>query len=166
MFAIVNIVIVIITGKSHARTRLWLKDDSSQFYLVPFSNPSGGKYSMVRGLSSRFRSMLFNGVLLVFSIRPQVSQQPPAKLTDDHPLRKSLATWPNKYHWFESGISPEKHWLWIVFVGQIVVFFQFSTIFFQKCIKARAEKCSFPTTKNILYFYFYCVRFSLYIFQR
>ena len=132
MFAIVNIVIVIITGKSHASTWLWLQRDTSQFYLVPFSNPSAGKYSMVQGLSSRFRSKLFNGVLLVFSTRPQVSQLPPAKLRDDQPLRKALATWPNKYHWFKRGISPEKHWLWIVFVGQIAVFFQFSTIYFEK----------------------------------
>ena len=28
----------------------------TKFYLVPFSNPNEGKYSMVQGLSSRFRS--------------------------------------------------------------------------------------------------------------
>ena len=66
IFAIVHIVIVIITGKSHAWTWLWLQADTSQFYLMPFSNPSGGKYSMAQGLSSRFRSKLFNGVRLVF----------------------------------------------------------------------------------------------------
>ena len=113
-------IIVIITGKSRARKWSWLQDDASQFFLVPFSNASGGKYSMMQGLSSVFRSKLFNGVLLVFSIRskvsqftfymlPQVSLLPPAKLTDDHPLRKALSKWPNKYHWVERGISPQKH---------------------------------------------------------
>ena len=121
MFAIINIIVVTITGKSHARTWSWLQDDARQFYLVPFSHPSGGKYSMVHGLSSRFRSKLLNGVLLVFSIRPQVSPLPPAKLSHDHPLGEALATWPNKWHWFKRVISPEEHWLWIVFVGQIAI---------------------------------------------
>ena len=129
LFVIVNIVIVIFTGKSHARTWLWLQDDTSQFYIVPFSNPSGGKYSMVQGISSRFRPKLFNGVLLVLSIPPQVSQLPPAKLTDDRPLSTALATWPNKYHWFQRDFTG-KHGHWIVFVGQIAVIFQFSAIFF------------------------------------
>ena len=109
MFAFINIVIVIITGKFHARTWSWLQDDASQFYLVPFSNPNGGKYSVAQGLSSRFRSKMFNGVLLVFSIRLQVSPLPPAKLSNDHPLGEALAMWPKKYHWFKRVISPEEH---------------------------------------------------------
>ena len=43
MFAVLNIIIVIITtGKSDARTWSWLQDDAIQFDLVPFSNPNGG----------------------------------------------------------------------------------------------------------------------------
>ena len=68
IFAIINIIIVIITGISHAIMWSWLQDDASNLH---FSNPGGGKYSMV--LSPRFRSKLFNGILLVFSIRPQQS---------------------------------------------------------------------------------------------
>ena len=111
MFAIINIIIVIITGKSRARMWSWLQDDASQFYIVPFSNPSEGKYSAVQGFSSRFWSKFFNGVLLVYSFRLQVSPLPPTKLSDDHPLGEALATWPNKYHWVEIVISPENHWL-------------------------------------------------------
>ena len=47
MFAIINIIIIIITDKSHARTWSWLKDDASQFYLVPFSNTSKSKWRQI-----------------------------------------------------------------------------------------------------------------------
>ena len=92
MFAIINIIIVLITGKFHARKWLWLQDNASQFHLVPFSNPSGSKYSVMQGLPLRFRSKLFNGVLLVLSIQSQVSLLPPAKLSDDQPVEEALAT--------------------------------------------------------------------------
>ena len=76
MVAIINIIIVIIIGKSYARTWSWLQDDANQLYLVSFSNPNGGKYSVVQSFSSRYRSQVFNGVLLVFSVRfPHYRQQ-------------------------------------------------------------------------------------------
>ena len=155
MFAIINIVIVIITGKSYARTWSCLQDDASQCYLVPFSNPNGGKYSVAQGISSRFRSKMFNGVLLVISIRLPVSPLPPAKLSNDHPLEEALAMWPNKYHWFKRVISPEEHWLWIVFVGQIaVLFFKFSTIFLKNTSKLQLRNY-ISNNKNILDFVFW-----------
>ena len=154
MFANIKIVILIITDKYHARTWSWLQDDTSQFYLVPFSNPNGGKYSVAQGLSSHFRPKMFNGVLLVFSIRPQASPFPPAKLSNDHPLGEALAMWPNKYHWFKRVTSPEEHWLWIVFVGQIAVLFKIQFHILLKIYQSSNWEITFPTTKNILDFLF------------
>ena len=152
MFAIINIIIFIITGKSHARTWSWLQENASQFYLVPFSNPSGGKYSVAQGLSSGFMSKLFNGVLFIFSIRPQVSPLPPAKLSDDHPLREL-------WQWYWINIIGLKVWYRqkntdfesYLFV-ELQSLFIFSTIFFEKCIKASTEKCTFPTTTKYTWF--------------
>ena len=56
-----------------------------QFCLVPSSNPSRRRYLVVQhALGSE--STLFYDILLVFSIRPQVSSIPPAKISDDHPM--------------------------------------------------------------------------------
>ena len=52
--------------KENERKKNEKKDHASQFYLAPFSNPSGGKYSMVQRLSSRFMSKLFNAVFWYF----------------------------------------------------------------------------------------------------
>ena len=89
MFTIINIIIIIIC-KFHARVCPWLKDDTKQFCLVPSLNRSGGRYSVVqdRFHASGPESTLFYSVLLVFSNRSNVSSLPPAKLSDDHPLRK------------------------------------------------------------------------------
>ena len=69
-------------------------------------------WQIIRGAydisSSRFRSKVFNCILLVFSIRPQVFPLPPAKLSDDQPLGEALATWPNKYHWFKKSYIARK----------------------------------------------------------
>ena len=46
-------------------------------------------------------SWTFNGVLLVFFIRPRVSPLPPATFSDDLHLGEALAAWRNKYHWFK-----------------------------------------------------------------
>ena len=53
-------------------------------------------------------STLFYGVLLVFSIRYQVSSLPASKVLRRSSFAKALATWPNKYHWFRWLMSPEK----------------------------------------------------------
>ena len=175
MFAIINIVIVFITGKSRARAWSWLQDNASQFYLVPISNPSGSKYSVAQGLSSRCRSKMFNCVLLVFSIRPQLrhcrqQSSPMINLWEKlwpsdqiniigHLARVSLRGLKEGYH--QKNTDFESYLL-----VKLQSIFKFSTIFF-KCIKAPTEKCTFQTTKNILDFiYFYCFRFSFYIFHR
>ena len=147
MFAIINIIIVIITGKSHARAWSWLQVAASHF-----SNSSGGTHFTVQGLSSR---LLFNGVLLVFSIRPQVSPLPPAMLLGDHPLGEVLATWLNKYHWLKRVISPEKHWLLIVFVDQIAVPLLNSVPYlFLNSSKFLLRYIHFQQQQNSLYFLF------------
>ena len=134
MFAIV---IVIITGKSHARTWSWLQDDASQFYLVPFSNPNGGKYSVAQGL--RCSIALFWSFLSDRRF-PHCRQQ-------SSPM---IILWEKL--WQCDRIK--EHGFWIVFVGQIaVLFFKFSTIFFFKCIKIATE-ITFPTIRNILNFLF------------
>ena len=129
MFAIINIIIVISTSKSHARTWSLLQDDASQFYILPFWNPSGGNYSVVQGFlfaSGLSCSMAF---FLVSSIRPQV-----------FPLRQQSSSmiilwekfWQrHRIHIIDlKVISPEKHWLWIVCVGENChPIFKFSSIF-------------------------------------
>ena len=144
------------------------RDHASQFYLVSFSNPSGGKYSMVQGLSTCFTSKLFKGILWSFpsNSRLPVSPLPSAKLFDDYPLGEALVTWPNKYHLFKRVISPEKHWLELYLLVKLQFLFLIRYHFFFKCIKTPNEKCTFPTTTNILDLYFYCVIFSFSLFQR
>ena len=66
----INISIIII-AKFYTRAWSWLH--ASTIYLVPFSNPSGGQYSMKQDRSPRHGSRLFWGVLFVFSIRPRFS---------------------------------------------------------------------------------------------
>ena len=111
------IIIIIIIGKFHSRKWPWLQDDgaSSSLCLSQIRMEANNPWCEI--FLQRFRSRLFNTVVLVFFIRPQVFPLPTAKLSGDHPL----ATWWSKYHWFKLVKSPEKHWLSIVFVGQIAV---------------------------------------------
>ena len=101
---------------------------------------------MMQGLSSRFRSKLFNGALLIFSIRPQVSQLLQARLTDDLLLRKALATWPNKYRWFKEGYHHKNtDFESYLSVDQLQFSIQYHIFF--KLIKASAEKVHFQQQK-------------------
>ena len=150
MFAIINITIVIITGKFHARTWSWLQDDASQFYIVPVSNPSGGKHSVVQGLSSLFMSKLFNGVLLVFSIRPQVSPLPPAKLFDYQPLGEDRINIIDLKEWYRQRNTNFESYLLV----KSLSLFKFSSIFFGKIeSKLQLWNVHFQQQQNILDFF-------------
>ena len=168
MFTIINIIIII--GKFHARAWPWLQVDAGRFYIVPFSNPSGGRCSTVRDHSPRFRSLLFNGVLLVFSIPPHVSPFPPVKRSDEHPLGEDLATWPNKYKWFTWVISPEKKPTWNrICWTNCSRFFKFRT-FFKNTLKLHLRNTHFQQQQKYLLFLFLNIfvvsEFRFYIFQR
>ena len=111
-------------------------------------------------------STLFYGVHLVFTIRSQVSSLPPAKLSDDHPLRKlwqhdrisitGLDDWCR-----QKKTSLESHLL-----AQIVIPFKIPYLF-QKCFKVSTEKYAFPTaTKMILIFAIFIVSKFVFIHFR
>ena len=145
MFAIINIVIVIIAGKSNAGTWSWLRDDPSQFYLVSFSNASGGKYSVVQG-----RSMAFFLSLPSDSRFPYCRQQSTTMIiTWDKLWQRDRINIIGLREWYRLKSLTLNRTCW----SNCSPFLKFSTIFF-KCIKTPTEKCTFPTTKNILDFLF------------
>ena len=163
MFAI--IIIVIIIGKSHARTWSWLQDGASQFYLVPFSNPSWGKYSVMQGLSSRFMSKFSWHSFGIF--HPTIgSPLPSAKLSDDHHLGEALETWPKKYNWCKKVISPEKHPLNRIywsncspFLNSVLQFF-----FFLKMHQSSNWNMYISSNNNIFFIFIFIVSDLVFIY--
>ena len=124
-----------------------------------FLKSEGGKYSVVQGLSSCQRSKLFNGVHLVFSIQPQVSPLPPAKLSDDQPLGETLATSPNKDNFLKSDIARKTLTLNRICWSNCSPFFKFSTIFFEKASKLQLRNVHFQQQQQNILNFFYCVNF-------
>ena len=154
MFSVINIIIVIITGKSHAKTCSWLQDDASQCYLVPFSNPNGWKYSVAQGLSSRFRSkysMAFFGLFhpsagfpIAASKTFRWSSSGRKKLWQCEQINIiGLKEWfrQKKNTDFESYILVKKQSL-----------FKFSTIFEKNASKLQLRNVHFQQQKHVLEF--------------
>ena len=125
-----------------------------------------GKYSVMQDLSSRFRFKLFNSVLLVFSIRPQVSPLPPAKLSDEHPLgelwQRDGINIIGLKQWYRQKNTDFKSYLLI----KMQSIFKIQSHFLGKCIKAPTEKCTFPTTTKYTWFFIFIVSDSVFIYFR
>ena len=157
MLAIINIIIVIITCKSRARTWSWLQDDLFQIW-VEANNTWCKAFLHASRLSC---SKPF------FSIRPHIiSPSPPTKLSHNRHLGKALATWLNNNHWIKRLISPEK----ILTLNRISwsnfsPFLNSIPYFFLNASKLQLRNAHLQQQKVFLIFYFYCVRFSCYIFR-
>ena len=147
-------IIVIITGKAHARTWSWLQDDASQFYLVPFSNPSGSKYFVVHGLSLLLWSKLFNGVLFVFPSDRRFSHcrqqsSPMINLWAKLWQRDRINIIGLKELYRQKNTDFESYLL-----VKLQSLFKFSTIFFLNASKLQLRNVHFQQQQNILYFLF------------
>ena len=92
------------------------------------------------------------------------SPLPPAELSNVHPPGEALAMWSNKYHWFKRVTSREEHWLWILFVGQIALFF-INSYFFLKMHESSNREITFPT-KILLIFFIFIVSNLVFIYFR
>ena len=115
MFTIINITIIIV-DKFHTRVWPWLH--ASTIYLLPVSNLSGGRYSVVQDRSPRSGSRLFWGVLMVFSIRPRFQSS----------SGEAPETWTIKDNWIKWAMSSEEtNYLESHLLVQIAVLFKFST---------------------------------------
>ena len=110
---IINIIItiIIIICKFHARVCPLLRDDTKQLCLVPSSNQSEGRYSMVQDRSPCSGSWVHIVQWGSFSLYHSVSGFliAASKALRWSSFGKALITWPNKYHWFRLLISPEKN---------------------------------------------------------
>ena len=150
LFALVNIVIVIITVKFHARTWLWLQDDTNQFYLVLSSNPSEGKYSMMQGLSSLFRSKF-----------PNCRQQSSRMIILWEKLwqcgRINIIGLKEGYH--QKNTNFESYLL-----IKLQYFFSIQYHIFYIHHNCVSWEMFISNNKTYSLFCFYCVRFSLYIY--
>ena len=156
MINIINIIIIIIC-KFHARVCQWLQDDTKRFCLVPSSNPSGGRYSVVQDHFPCSGSWVHIVLWRSFSlfIQSQVSSLPPAKFSDDHRLRKlwqrdriSITGFDD---WFrqKKNTGLESHLL-----VQIATPLKIQNLF-QNCSNVSTERYAFPTTTKIILFFFY-----------
>ena len=74
----------------------------------------------------------------------------------------ALATWPNKYQWFDWIY--QKKWLGIALVGAYCSFFCVLLLFSRKLQSSFLEICIL-TTPQFLSFYFYFVKFNFYTFR-
>ena len=163
MFAIIIIIIVTITGKSHTRTWPWLQDDASQFYILCLSQnrveeniPWRKAFIHASGLRC---SMAFFWLFPFDRRFPHCRQQSSPMII----LWEKL--WQCDriiYHRFKRVISPEG--LSVVFFGQIAVSFKLSTMFLKNTSKLQLRNVHFPQQQNILDFFivsdFSCVCIS------
>ena len=147
MFTIINIIIIC---KFHARVCPWLEDDTVLF--CAFTNPNGGRYSVVHDRSPCSGSWVHIVLWRSFSLYHSVAG---FLIAASKALRwsffgEALATWQNKCNLFRGLMSPEKNTnLESHLLVQLQFLLKFST-FFKTLQSCTWEICISNNKKNNL----------------
>ena len=164
MFTIINIIIIIIIiCKFHARVCPWVQDDAKLFCLVPSSNQSGRRYSVVQDHSPGSWFWVYVVLRHPFSL---FHSSPDFLFATSKALIRSSSgearvVWPHKCHRFKLKLlmSPEKKLAWNQTCWcKLQSLLKFSTFFSNILQSFNWEICIFNNSRNNLdfFFHFYC----------